>query len=221
MLLFPEVRSAPMADLAANRFFYIYQLIGTCAAFATAAYVAGGRAERLQRAESFYQTLAEHDPLTGLLNTRAFRDRYERSLERAARIGHPISLLLIDVDNLKRINDQHGHGAGNDALVHVANSLRIAKRTEDSAARWGGDEFVILLESGDDIAARRVANNVLARVRAKPVVAEGGNLRVTVTIGVCTAREVGAGDDLFSVADRALYSGKASGRDRAQFAEIG
>ncbi|HEY3052656.1 MAG TPA: GGDEF domain-containing protein [Thermoanaerobaculia bacterium] len=217
--LVPEVRSAPLTDVTANRFFYVYQLVGSCAAFAVAGYVAGGRAERLRRAESFYQTLSEHDPLTGLLNTRAFRDRYERSRDRAARVGHPMSLLLIDVDHLKRINDQYGHGAGNDVLLHVANSLRVAKRNEDSAARWGGDEFAILLDGGDEGAAMRVANNVLARVRTKSVVADGKSLQVTVTIGVCTARDVTATDDLFAVADRALYAGKEAGRDRAQFAE--
>ncbi|HEV8660255.1 MAG TPA: GGDEF domain-containing protein [Thermoanaerobaculia bacterium] len=219
ILVLPEVRAAPLADVAANRFFYIYQLVGTCAAFAVAGSIAGERAERLRRAESFYQTLAEHDPLTGLLNTRAFRDRYERSRERASRIGYPLSLLLIDVDHLKRINDEYGHTAGNDALLHVAHSLRVAKRTEDSAARWGGDEFAILLDGGDDSAAMRVANNVLARVRAKSVFTGGRSLQVTVTIGVCTARKVSASEDLFSLADRALYAGKDAGRDRAQFVE--
>jgi diguanylate cyclase (GGDEF)-like protein len=220
IVVMPEVRAAPLIDLSANRFFYLYQLIGSCAVFAIAGLLAGERAERLRRAESFYQMLSEHDPLTGLFNTRAFKNRYERSLERAARTGRPLSLLLIDVDHLKEINDRHGHGVGNDALVRVAHALRVAKREDDTAARWGGDEFTVLLDGGDESAARRVANNVLARVRARPVTLARGELVVTVTIGACTAVKPSADHDLFAAADRALYKGKHAGRDRAEFAEV-
>ena len=214
LALFQSVRSAPLADVRANRFFYLYELIGSCTLFAIAGYLAGDRAERLRRAEAFYQTLSEYDPLTGLFNERAFRNRYARAIERASRTGQPLSLLLIDVDHLKDINDQHGHAAGNDALLHIANALRVAKRADDAAARWGGDEFAILLGGADASAAHRVANNVLARVRA-------GGGSVTVTIGASTAAHVKPDDDLFAAADRALYDGKNSGRDCAVFVEVG
>lgn len=220
LALFADVRSAPAEDLRAHQYFYLYQLFGSATVFAVAGYFAGARAERLLRAEAFYQTLSEHDPLTGLFNDRAFRDRYSRAVDRAARTGQPLSLLLIDVDHLKRINDQFGHPAGNEALVHIANALRIAKRADDSAARWGGDEFAILLEGGDVSAAHRVANNVLARVRAATIFLDTGHLPVSVTIGACTAMRVKENDDLFAAADRALYDGKHSGRDCAFFAEI-
>ena len=218
-LMMPAVRAAPMADIAANRFFYTYELIGSCIVFAAAGWVAGARAERLRDAESFYHALAEHDPLTGLYNARAFRSRYGRSLERAARTGGPLSLLLIDVDHLKQINDRHGHATGNKVLMHVANALREAKRAEDSAARWGGDEFAILLDGGDSTSARRVAENVLARVQAKSVAFARG-LSVTVTIGACTASHVNADADLFTAADRALYDGKHAGRNRVIAVEL-
>lgn len=220
LILFQSVRSAPLADLYAYQFFYLYQLMGSCAVFALAGYLAGDRAERLRRAESFYQTLSEHDPLTGLFNDRAFRNRYARAIDRAARTGQPLSLLLIDVDHLKRINDQHGHGAGNEALLHIANALRVAKRADDAAARWGGDEFAILLGGGDASAARRVTNNVIARVRATAIAVGGHTLPVTVTIGACTAARVKTDDDLFGAADRALYEGKNTGRDCAVFVEL-
>jgi diguanylate cyclase (GGDEF)-like protein len=218
--LFASVRRAPLADLRANRFFYLYQLVGSCAVFAVAGYVAGGRAERLRRAEAFYQTLSEHDPLTGLFNERAFRNRYERATERAVRTGQPLSLLLIDVDHLKKINDRFGHGAGNEALLHIANALRVAKRSDDAAARWGGDEFAILLEGGDASAARRVSNNVLARVRSAVLSVQSEELPVTVTIGACTAARMKDRDDLFGAADKALYDGKHAGRDCAFFVEL-
>jgi len=218
---FPSVRRAPLADVRANKFFYVYQLVGSCGVFAIAGYLAGDRAQRLQRAEAFYQTLSEHDPLTGLFNDRAFRNRYARAIDRAARTGQPLSLLLIDADHLKKINDQYGHAAGNEALVHIANALRVAKRADDAAARWGGDEFAILLADGDSTAAHRVANNVLARVRAPAILLDSGQqLRVSVTIGASTATRVKENDDLFAAADRALYDGKHGGRDCAFFVEM-
>ena len=217
----PEVRFSPAAEIATHRFFYAYELIGTCLAFSVAGFAAGLHAERLRRAEAFYQNLSEHDPLTGLYNDRAFRDRYDRALERAVRLRQPISLLLIDVDHLKQINDRFGHLMGNEALLHVARALRRAKRSEDAAARWGGDEFAVLLESGDESAARRVADNVLQRLRRAPLVAPRGVIRVSVTIGMCSALGITAANDLFAAADRALYHGKHSGRDQVTLIRLG
>ena len=207
------VRAAPLADIAANKFFYAYQLIGSCVAFVIAGWIAGIRAEQLRDAESFYHALSEHDSLTGLFNARAFRDRYGRLLERATRTGSPLSLLLIDVDQLKTVNDLHGHAVGNKVLIHVATALRDAKRAEDSAARWGGDEFAILLDGADADAARRVAEGVLDRVKSKTV-PYTRSVKITVTIGVCTAMHLTPESDLFSAADRALYQGKHEGRNR-------
>ena len=212
-LFMDTVRAAPLADLTANRFFYSYELIGSCVLFMIAGYVAGVRAERLREAESFYHSLSEHDALTGLFNARAFRSRYGRLLERSARTGAPLSLLLIDVDHLKMVNDRYGHTTGNKVLMHVANALREAKRAEDSAARWGGDEFAILLEGADAPSALRVAENVLTNVKEKPVPFARG-LTATVTIGACTAPRVESSSDLFAAADRALYGAKREGRDR-------
>jgi diguanylate cyclase (GGDEF)-like protein len=219
--LMPDVRLNPAGELASHRFVYLYELFGPCFAFSVAGVVAGWHTERLRRAEAFYQNLSEHDPLTGLYNERAFRDRYERSMERAARTHQPISLLLIDVDYLKTVNDRYGHLIGNEALVHVARALRRAKRADDSAARWGGDEFAILLEGGDANAARRVADSVLQRLRRSPLVAPRGVIRITVTIGICSASGIAIGKDLFAVADRALYAGKRAGRDRATLVHLG
>jgi len=214
LALFADVRAAPLADLATHEFFYSYQLAGTSIVFAIAGWLAGERVERLRRAEAFYHTLSEHDPLTGLYNARAFRDRYTRSLGRAERSDEPLSLILLDIDYLKRINDRYGHIVGNDALLLVAEAVRRAKRAEDSAARWGGDEFAILLTGGDAVAARRVADSVLQLVRERPLLHERGPISVSVTVGVCTAQKIRAGDDLFPAADRALYAGKRAGRDR-------
>jgi diguanylate cyclase (GGDEF)-like protein len=213
------VRHAPLDEFASYRFFYLYELVGSCVVFTIAGFIAGVRAEQLRDAEHFYHALSEHDSLTGLYNARAFRNRYGRLLERAARTGAPLSLLLIDVDHLKHINDRYGHSIGNKVLMHVANALREAKRAEDSAARWGGDEFAILLEGADAASALRVAENAIARVKAKPVAFTRG-LTATVTIGACTAANVSADSDLFTAADRALYDAKREGRDRVTAAGV-
>ncbi|HUJ16130.1 MAG TPA: GGDEF domain-containing protein [Thermoanaerobaculia bacterium] len=209
----PHVHAAPGVELATNRFFYAYELVGTCLVFVVAGWIAGLRAEQLRDAESFYHALSEHDALTGLYNARAFRSRYGRLVERSVRTGAPLSLLLIDVDHLKQVNDRFGHTTGNKVLMHVANALREAKRSEDSAARWGGDEFAILLEGADAPSAMRVAENARNLVKSKSVAFTRG-LTATITIGACTAMPVSVDTDLFAAADRALYGAKQQGRDR-------
>ena len=211
MLFFESARRSPVADIAANAFFYAYSFAGTCVVFAVAGYFAGKRAERLYAAEEFYHRLADHDPLTGLYNGRVFRERYQRAVERAARLGQSIGVMLIDVDKLKEINDRHGHDVGSAALEHVARALRIAKRASDDAARWGGDEFAILLESADSLATLRVADRIAQWLHDHPLLPD---LVVTVTIGIAAQVPTSGEDDLFAVADRALYEGKRGGRDQ-------
>lgn len=201
-------------EIDANLFFYSYMLLGTCTVFAVAGWIAGERADRLRRLEAFYHELSELDALTGLLNAGAFRDRYERTVSRAARYGTPMALLLIDVDRLKEINDQDGHRAGNDALKHVAKAVRTAKRAADISARWGGDEFAVLLEDADGESASRVANTIVERLRAHPLTTRKGSRPVTVTIGVASGTPRNESDDFFDTADRALYRGKQEGRNR-------
>jgi diguanylate cyclase (GGDEF)-like protein len=207
-----EVGEHPFADLRANAFFYLYELVATSLVFAIAGFIAGRRADRLRRGEAFYHDLAEHDSLTGLHNGRAFMNRYRRALERAVITRQPLAMLLIDVDQLKAINDAHGHAAGSAALVHVADALRHSKRAADIAARWGGDEFAILLEGADFAASMRVAEGVRAHL--------AGTTDVTVTIGICIAPQPALTSDLFEAADGALLAGKAHGRNTIEVVSI-
>lgn len=213
LLSIAEVREQPFADLRANAFFYLYELVATSLVFAIAGLITGRRAHQLHEKEAFYHELSEHDALTGLHNDRAFMDRYRRALERAVTIRRPLAVILIDVDQLKGINDAFGHPAGSKALVHVADALRHSKRAADIAARWGGDEFAILLEGADLAAARRVAEGILTHLRNTPLRLERTTVIVTVTIGICTAAEPALSSDLFAAADGALLAGKARGRD--------
>ena len=213
VLAISSVRNDPLGDLGANAFFYAYELLGSSLVLAVAGYFAGLRADRLRRGEAFYHHLAEHDSLTGLHNMRAFMDRYRRALEHAVATGEPLAVLLIDVDKLKEINDALGHEAGNKALIQVANALRISKRTVDVAARWGGDEFAILLESAGVSAAMRVARAIEANLR-------DSSSHVSVTIGICATTQPSLSADLFEGADRALLAGKNHGRNTIEALSI-
>ncbi|HEU4889575.1 MAG TPA: GGDEF domain-containing protein [Thermoanaerobaculia bacterium] len=211
------VRAQPFEDLRIHAFFYLYELLATSLVFAIAGFAAGRRAGRLRRGKAFYHHLAEHDSLTGLHNARALTDRYQRTLEHAAATHEPLAILLIDVDKLKEINDAFGHAAGDHALVLVADALRSSKRAADLAARWGGDEFAILLPDADITAAMRVAEDVITYLRNLPDRHRG---TVSVTIGICAAATPSHSSDLFAVADRALLAGKAHGRNTIEAISI-
>ncbi len=203
-----------LAEVRSNSFFYLYELIGTCAVFGLAGLFAGLRAEKLRRGRDHYQELSKRDPLTGLANAKAFEDHYRRSVERAGRFGEPLSLLLIDVDKLKGLNDRFGHSCGSAALVHVAGAVAACKRADDVAARWGGDEFTLLMPGADAAAARRQAQALLDRLKGAPMLHGGLSHAVSVTIGSASLTSGGPGDSLFDHADAALYAGKRAGGAR-------
>jgi diguanylate cyclase (GGDEF)-like protein len=205
------------AELAAHGFFYTYALVGTGLVFAAAGLVAGRRADRLRRQEDLYRSLSEEDYLTHLPNMRAFDDRYRRAVARAIRFGQPVSLLLVDVDQLKALNDRHGHLLGSAALCHVARALEASKRREDVAARWGGDEFAVLMPGADAAAGQRVAQEIRQRLEHEPLCERGRSVPLTVTIGVAARSAAGPETDLFEQADRALYAGKSDGGNRVSF----
>jgi len=153
------------------------------------------------------------DPLTGLANRRELERRLDQEHARAVRHGEPLSLLLMDVDLLKQINDRGGHKAGDRALLAVAEALRSSCRTDDIPARVGGDEFVILAPSTSAPDAVALAERVQERLRAAGRTGEA----VAVSIGIAgldSAAELGADRDLLEAADRALYRAKSGGRDR-------
>ena len=205
-------------ELSANAFFYLYELVGSCLAFGIAGYLVGRRADRLRSGRDRYRALSEHDSLTGLVNARAFLERYRRAVEHARRFREPLSLLIIDVDQLKEINDSLGHAFGSVALVHIARVLSDSKRADDMAARWGGDEFALLMPGAGAAAARRQAEAILDRLRRAPLVQGDEARTVSVTIGTATSDAGQADENLFERADRALYEGKKSGRGQARSA---
>ena len=207
--------ASALTDLDQNAFFYLYELVGTCLVFSVVGFLAGRRADRLRSGQDRYRSLSERDPLTNLVNTRAFRNHYERARAHAARFGEPLSLLLIDVDGLKTLNDELGHSFGSAALLHLAEVLEGSKRVADVAARWGGDEFTLLMPGAAPDAAHRLAATILERLRAEPVRVDRRERVISATIGVATSTS-GSGVDLFEAADRALYKGKRAGRGQVR-----
>jgi diguanylate cyclase (GGDEF)-like protein len=190
----------------------------TCQAFAEAA--ALGRATLRQctpyqerRAEDAQQAAAV-DVLTGLSTFKVLRDRIQYEVERSKRSLEGFAILFIDLDHFKILNDRYGHEAGNDVLRAVANEIKSAVRASDLAARYGGDEFVVILTRTDLAGANRVAEALRAGI-------EGVGRRMGYEVGMVTA-SVGVAEfnpshpsegDLLVVADRALYQAKAGGRN--------
>lgn len=162
------------------------------------------------------------DFLTGFHNRRYLHARLKEELSRAQRVSHSIACLMIDVDHFKRINDRYGHLAGDEVLREVAQRIDAEMRTSDTGARFGGDEFAIVLPQGGVEDGEKVAGRVLEAVRNKPIVMGGeGSETVTLSIGVAAAVPAHGtrdykvlADRLIAEADAALYRAKSAGRNR-------
>jgi diguanylate cyclase (GGDEF)-like protein len=163
---------------------------------------------------------AFHDSLTGLPNRALFLDRLEHAHARARRSGTPIAVLFMDLDAFKNVNDSLGHAAGDELLVLVAGRLRRWLRPSDTAARFGGDEFAVLLEDLDTSnGATLVANRILESLR-EPFAIQGQEVYVGGSIGIATSAHPGS-DDLLRNADLAMYRAKGRGKGRHQMFEPG
>ena len=174
---------------------------------------------RLQVAVSELERLAVTDALTGLSNRRHFDHMLANEMERSVRSGIPVTLILLDVDHFKRYNDTYGHPAGDEALKKLATVLRRALRKTDFVARWGGEEFAILLLDTGAKAGLIVANKLRQQIRdAQDVDASEPNADrvLTVSLGVASAPAHATDSSvLLQLADNALYSAKRAGRDQA------
>lgn len=161
------------------------------------------------------QLLSETDNLTGLYNMRGFTIMTERLFGQAVRYNRPASILMIDSDNLKPVNDLHGHEAGNRLLRMVANCIKIELRHTDVLARYGGDEFVALLPETSADRALEVAQRILNAVAKTPLQFEGKRIETSVSIGLaCYPEDGGSIDAIQGHADRAMYLAKQQGRNR-------
>lgn len=173
-------------------------------------------AMKLASAMEELHQLATRDGLTGVLNRREFERVLKDEAERAGRFGRRFSLVLLDLDHFKRINDTHGHPAGDEVLREVARRLQEALRTVDRLGRFGGEEFAALLVETDDRTAQEVAGRMVQAIRAEPIpVVQDLALAVTVSAGVALSPRDGVQPaELIAAADRALYAAKHAGRNQ-------
>ena len=159
--------------------------------------------------------LSETDELTGLFNMRGFVVLANRLFAQAQRYERSASFLMVDSDNLKQVNDQHGHEAGNGLLKHLVKAMQAQLRFTDVAARYGGDEFVVMLPDTPPRGALEVAERIRRAIEETPFAADAGRVSCTVSIGVASYPEDGRSiDALLARADRALYVAKEGGRNK-------
>lgn len=158
--------------------------------------------------------LSEKDELTGVLNMRAFTSVAQRLSRQSARYNHPYAILMVDSDSLKMVNDQHGHQAGNRLLQLLVQAIQAHLRDTDILARYGGDEFIVMLPETTAAGAETVATRIRQRVEAAVLTTRERPVNSTVSIGVAAFPEHGS--DLESIterADQALYASKTAGKN--------
>lgn len=173
---------------------------------------------RIQHLQETLRLLATRDALTGLWNRRSVLDQLDRELERRQRRPEPFTLMMIDLDWFKTINDRYGHPAGDDALIVAAKRLQAGLRSVDTLGRLGGEEFIAVLPGMDAAAARVTAERLRERLSGSPVPTCSGPIALTTSIGIASfdaSTPVGARDAI-AAADRALYRAKALGRNRVE-----
>ncbi len=162
------------------------------------------------------QHLSQTDYLTGLWNMRMFSSLLQKECERSARYKHPFAILMLDADNLKPVNDTHGHEAGSNMIKLLAKTIQEQLRSSDTIARFGGDEFVALLAETDCSKAAIAAERIRHAVENTPLIISGETAGVTVSIGIAGFPDHGiAGEEIMNKADKALYQCKRSGKNRA------
>lgn len=202
--------SIPQLTLISVACLALGSLLGWSAARLRARAELREHADRLQHALSEART----DGLTGLWNRKAFDEFLILQTAIAHRYGLPFSALLIDVDHFKAINDTHGHRAGDEALCAVARLLKSGSRESDFVARYGGDEFALLLPQTDCAGARTLAERIRTRLEQTPVSSNRQELCARISAGVATLQAEETAAAFIERADQALYAAKRAGRNR-------
>jgi len=183
--------------------------------FLLVAYVTSMLAHDILSAKNKITLLSQMDELTGLLNLRAFNLILDKEIAKAARSSHRFAVLMLDIDGLKDIIDRCGHSAGSRLLQTIAAAIHGGVRTADVLARYGGDEFVILLANTSTAEARIAAGRIRAAVHNASIEHQGERIRTSVSIGIASYPEgISHAEDVLDKADEALYNSKHSGRNR-------
>jgi diguanylate cyclase (GGDEF)-like protein len=165
------------------------------------------------------ESLTRTDPLTGLANRRHFDATLAAELKRFDRYATPVSLVMVDLDHFKRVNDTYGHAGGDAVLAEVARRLQTMTRETDLVARFGGEEMCVVLPSTSLDGAAQLAERLREVLAASPVPFDGEPIPVTASFGVATATRIGGPAGLIRDADAALYRAKHQGRNRVEIAD--
>jgi diguanylate cyclase (GGDEF)-like protein len=169
---------------------------------------------RIRDSETALADLARRDRLTGLLNRRAYDEAIADALARRQRLNEDVSILLLDIDHFKHINDTHGHAAGDEVLRAIAATITAQVRQIDKVCRIGGEEFVVILHDTNRSAAAAMAERIRGAIEHSPASVGAKAIAVTVSIGVANAEDDGDAAKLLERADAALYDAKQGGRNR-------
>jgi len=172
------------------------------------------RTRELERTQEDLRLIAMTDPLTGISNRRHFMDQISEEFERTIRYGTPFSLMLIDIDNLKEVNDTYGHEAGDEVLRSFAKYCLTRLRSVDRFARFGGDEFIVLLVQTGREKAKEVAVRLISGIEGLEIQTEKEAIHITMSVGLTTINKDATIDGLIKRADKALYEAKNGGRNR-------
>ena len=170
---------------------------------------------RLNRQREEWQRLAMRDPLTGLYNRYYFEDRLDGEFERARRYKRPFTILMVDIDDFKKVNDNYGHDAGDDVLRKIGRVLKTKTRRSDIQVRYGGEEFVLIIPEAGLRGAIQVGNKLCREVRKLVFSTPTSPFSVTISAGVASssAKPYSHWKEILKDADRALYEAKANGKD--------
>lgn len=198
---------------------YLYMLTGTLVVFGVFGFLLGRREDELVRLNLQLKDLTVTDSLTGLRNGRYFHARLAEEHATRARAGEPLSVVIVDLDHFKDVNDEYGHLVGDDVLVNAGRAIISVTRAGDTAARVGGEEFGLLLPGSDAAMAWEAAERVRLAIAAAATLLPGtqrGFVRITASAGVACSRDVADATprELYRAADHALYCAKAAGRNR-------
>ena len=200
---------SPLADIARNPWLYGYTLLGTLTAFSVFGAMIGSREDQLEK-------LALRDSLTGLFNSRYLWARIDEQWATGKREKSVSSLILFDLDFFKRVNDRHGHPAGDELLKRIGQILHHAAREGDTAARIGGEEFVIFLPNTLATDAAAIAERIRNTISLTTMTADRQQIKITISAGVAGTGDYNATtpQDLYSQADKALFLAKEQGRNK-------
>jgi diguanylate cyclase (GGDEF)-like protein len=176
--------------------------------------------ETVSRSAQFYADLSRQDPLTGLLNRRAFIEALILETERASRYQQPLALMIVDIDNFKQVNDTYGHPSGDAVLIEFAKTISYLSRTTDLLCRFGGEEFAFILLNIDKEESLSIAKRLCQEIAHHDIVIPSSNeaIRITISAGLAEYDKNESPEDLLSRADKALYKAKESGRNRVSVA---